>query len=595
MNNHHHESRFPRPTEDLESQNTKKKKSTLIPPHGGTLVNRIAPKDQQASLLEQARSLPTLNVTQRTLADIECISTGVYSPLTGFLTEKDYLRVIYDMELTNGITWPIPVTLPAPNELASTITTKNRITLAWNGKPIAIMTITDIYEPDKHEEATNVFKTDDLSHPGVATLFESPDTYLGGPIDLINPIPHHDFLEYRLTPLQTREEFQRRGWHTIVAFQTRNPIHRAHEYLQKVALEMADGLFINPLVGTTKSDDVPAKVRMQTYEVILNTYYPRDRVLLGVFPAAMRYAGPREAIMHAIARQNYGCTHFIVGRDHAGVGNYYGTYDAQQIFEELEPEKLLIQPLKFEHAFYCKICEQMATKKTCPHGNQAHVYLSGTKVRKMLADGEMLPREFTRPEVAMILSNAYQQKRDHVHQRGVTVWFTGLSGAGKTTISKALERELRKRGYKVERLDGDIIRQNLTKGLGFSKEDRDENIRRIGFVAQLLTRNNVIVLVAAISPYRHVREEVRQRIGDFIEVYVNAPLEVCEQRDVKGLYKKARAGLIKQFTGIDDPYEPPINPEVECRTDQETVEESVTKVLRKMAELGYIETLIQEP
>ncbi len=588
------------PNLDATSNHSDKKEQkhdiSLIPPYGGTLINRIVPKEERAKLLEMARTLPALQLSKRNLADVECIGTGVYSPLTGFLSEKDYNQVVYDMRLSTGITWPIPITLPVTEEFADMVSVGNRISLMWKGNPIALMTISDIYTPDKDEEARNVYKTDDFSHPGVAALLESPDVYLGGDIDLLGPIPHHKFLEYRFTPEQTREEFQRRGWKTIVAFQTRNPIHRAHEYLQKVALEMVDGLFINPLVGTTKADDVPAEVRMETYEVVLNAYYPRDRVFLGVFPAAMRYAGPREAILHAIARQNYGCTHFIVGRDHAGVGNYYGTYEAQEIFDTLkEDDQLLIKPLKFEHAFYCKICEQMATRKTCPHGSQAHIYLSGTTVRKMLADGEMLPREFTRPAVAMILSNAYNAKREHVHQRGVTVWFTGLSGAGKTTISKALERELKKRGYRVERLDGDIIRQNLTKGLGFSKEDRDENIRRIGFVAQLLTRNGVIVLVAAISPYRHVREEVRQRIGDFIEVYVNAPLEVCEKRDVKGLYKKARAGIIKQFTGIDDPYEPPINPEVECRTDQETVEESVMKVFRKIAELGYIEDFIQSP
>ena len=561
-------------------------KTGLVRPHGGKLINRIVNGDVRERLILESKDLPQLQLTNRNLADVECIGTGIYSPLTGFVGEEDYKRIVQEMRLKNGLLWPIPVTLPVDEEFAQSLSKGSKISLWYKDKIIAIMEISDIYRPDKKEEARKVFRTTEEKHPGVKVLYDSGPVYLGGEITLLNEVPHDDFRQYRLPPARLREEFARKGWRTVVAFQTRNPIHRAHEYLMKVALESVDGLLINPLVGETKSDDIPADIRMKTYEVMMEKYFPSNRVMLAVFPAAMRYAGPREAVMHAIARQNFGCSHFIVGRDHAGVGDYYGTYDAQRIFDTLKKDDLEIQIFKFEHAFYSVATGSMATSKTSPEGGKK-IFLSGTKVRELLKNGELLPPEFTRPEVAHILREAYREKRRK--QKGVTIWFTGLSGSGKTTISRGVEHELRKRGYRVEVLDGDIIRQNLTKGLGFSKEDRDENIRRIGFVAHLLTRNNTIVLAAAISPYRAIRREVRQRIGDFVEVYVNAPVEVCEKRDVKGLYAKARAGEIKNFTGVDDPYEVPEAPEVVCYTDRESVEESVMKVIKKLQELGYIE------
>ena len=393
----------------MTTATTEPKTKGLIPPHGGKLVNRIVSGADLDAKLREARQLPGVELSERATADVECISTGVYSPLEGFLEEADHRSVVNDMRLANGLPWSIPVTLGVGSDFAAGLRPGARVALNRNGEPAAVLTVKSIYRPDKRREAAEVYRTEDAAHPGVAALYEAGEVNLGGPIEVLNPPAHTQFLDYRRTPEQTRAEFAARGFRTVVAFQTRNPIHRAHEYLQKIALENVDGLFVNPLVGATKGDDVPAEVRMHTYEVILESYYPKDRVVLGVFPAAMRYAGPREAIMHAIARKNYGCTHFIVGRDHAGVGSYYGTYDAQEIFERFAPGELGITPLKFENAHFCKKCGQFATSKTCPHGADDWLQLSGTKVRSMLSAGEMPPPEFTRPEVARILMEAYRE------------------------------------------------------------------------------------------------------------------------------------------------------------------------------------------
>lgn len=376
----------------------------MIKPHGGTLINRYVPENEKAHWMEKARTLPQIALDDKNISDLEMIASGAMSPLTGFMTRKDYEPVVHHMRLSSGLVWSIPITLAVDKATVDQLKGKTEVALVdGNGQVLAVMQVEDIYTYDKEEEAQRVFRTTDAAHPGVAYVYQQGDFLIGGPIFMIQRPQHSDFVEFRLEPAETRKAFADRSWETVVAFQTRNPIHRAHEYLQKCALEIVDGLLIHPLVGRTKSDDIPAEVRMKSYLVLLEKYYPRDRVMLSVFPAAMRYAGPREAIFHALVRKNYGCTHIIIGRDHAGVGNYYGTYDAQHIFREFDPKELEITPLFFEHAFYCKACGNMASAKTCPHDSHDHVFLSGTRVRAMLANGELPPKEFTRPEVARIL------------------------------------------------------------------------------------------------------------------------------------------------------------------------------------------------
>ena len=390
----------------------------LIAPHGGVLVNRLLDGDMRDVMRERAQSMTRVPLSPMNVADIECVSTGVYSPLTGFMSQAEYTSVVHDMHLTNGLPWTVPVTLAVEGALADSIAAGQTVALAepdpdapGGERLLGVLTVSEKFSYDKAIEAQEVYRTTDAEHPGVARIYAQGDVCLAGDIWVFDRPKEvvTTFGDIRLTPAETRALFQARGWRRIVAFQTRNPIHRAHEYIQKVALEIVDGLMLHPLVGETKSDDVPAEVRVASYQAILDTYYPMDRVLLNVFPAAMRYAGPREAIFHAIARKNYGCSHFIVGRDHAGVGKYYGTYDAHLIFDEFDPRELDITPLFFEHAFYCKKCEAVVTAKTCPHGKDEWVFLSGTQVREMLAAGEMLPVEFTRPEVSRVLMDGMKR------------------------------------------------------------------------------------------------------------------------------------------------------------------------------------------
>ena len=381
-----------------------------IAPHGGTLVDLLADADTAHALKAEAANLPKVVVSERELSDLEMLATGALSPLTGFQGEADYHSVLEQMRLKDGLPWSIPVTLSLNDDEAHTLGGAESVALlpAEGADAIAVLRISQIYKRDKAKEAISVYRTDDAEHPGVKALYDAGDNCAAGTLEVMALPSHDDFLTYRLTPAQTRATFQERGWKTIVGFQTRNPIHRAHEYIQKCALEMVDGLLVHPLVGATKGDDISAEVRMRCYEALFDGYYPKDRAMVSVFPAAMRYAGPREAVWHAIARKNYGCTHFIVGRDHAGVGSYYGTYDAQKIFQEFEPGELGITTLNFEHSFWCQACEGMASPKTCPHGEDTRISLSGTKVRDMLRAGERPPVEFSRPEVADILIAAMQ-------------------------------------------------------------------------------------------------------------------------------------------------------------------------------------------
>ncbi len=559
---------------------------TLVTPHGGTLVSRFVSEENADALRQRVEGLPTLTLDARESADLELIATGAASPLEGFLGKRDYESVLERLRLADGTVWPLPFTLAVTDEQRALLAPGLEAALRdGEGRLRGIVEVSDVFQRDPLVESQHVYATTDASHPGVAYLLQRPRWLVGGRITAL-PLPTDlPFARYRLTPRQLREKIRALGWKSVAGFQTRNPIHRAHEHLTKLALEQADGLVIHPLVGETKGDDVPAAVRFRAYEVLVEKYYPKTRTLLAAFPAAMRYAGPREALFHALVRKNYGITKLVVGRDHAGVGKFYGPYESQEIFQRFSFEELGVAPLKLEPTFFCHACGTLASTRTCSHDAAQRLELSGTKVREILRSGGALPAEFTRPEVAAVL-------RDHYNRpKGFILWFTGLSGAGKSTLANAV-KSVASTYRSIEILDGDEVRTYLSKGLGFSKEDRDTNIRRIGYVARSLARHGVGVITAAISPYAETRAEVRQLAEAegiaFIEVHAHAEIDALVKRDVKGLYKKALAGEVKHFTGVSDPYEAPARPDVAVRSDRETVEIGRDRILDALRERGLL-------
>ena len=565
---------------------------SLVQPHGGTLIDRVVPPAEADAFRAAARSLPSLTLDARELSDLELIATGAASPLAGFLGSEDYESVLARLRLADGTVWPLPLTLAVSDEDAAALERGSAIALRdASGHLAGTIVVREVHRRNPLAEARAVYRTEERAHPGVAYLLSRPANLVAGEVRALLP-EEPPFARHRLSPRDLRARIAERGWTRVAGFQTRNPIHRAHEHLTKLALEFTDGIVIHPLVGETKGDDVPAEVRFRAYEALLERYYPRDRTLLAAFPAAMRYAGPREALFHALVRKNYGITHFIVGRDHAGVGRYYGPLEAQQIFEQFQPGELGITPLRFEATFFCHACDMLASPRTCPHPASERLDLSGSRVREILRAGGHLPSAFTRPEVAEILrTHLGAAPKGRVLRRpgGFILWFTGLSGAGKSTLAERV-RDALSAERAVEILDGDEVRTHLSKGLGFSREDRDTNIRRIGFVARLLARNRVVAITAAISPYAEARAEMRELAEaegiPFVEVYADATLESLIRRDVKGLYRKALAGEIAHFTGVSDPYQPPAAPEVVVHTDREEPEVSLAAILGFLTERG---------
>ncbi len=563
-------------------------------PHGGELKQLYVSEAAGEKMKDQAQDFKSWDLTERQACDIELILNGAFSPLEGFLTRDEYDGVLNDMRLPTGVLWPIPITLDVSEEFAGELEKGEPIALRdREGVLIATLEVADIWTPDKAEEARQVFGTEDPTHPAVHYLMErAGPVYIGGRLTGIEPPTHYDFKLLRDSPAELRGRFRKLGWRKVVAFQTRNPMHRAHQELTiRASRDNEANLLIQPVVGMTKPGDVDHYTRVRCYEHILDQY-PEQTTTLSLLNLAMRMAGPREAVWHAIIRKNYGCTHLIVGRDHAGPGvdsngePFYGPYDAQELLRTHQ-EELDISMVPFQHMVYVEdMAQYVPADETTP--DQKVLDISGTEFRRRLQEGLDIPEWFSYSKVVEELRKSYPPH----HKRGFTVFFTGLSGSGKSTIANALLIKLLENGGRsVTLLDGDIVRKNLSSELGFSREHRDLNIQRIGFVASEITKNGGAAICAPIAPYAEPRKTVREMIephGGFLEIHVATPLEVCEERDRKGLYAKARAGIIKEFTGISDPYEEPESPELRIDTVGLHPELAAHRIFVKLESLGFI-------
>ena len=569
-------------------------KKHLISPHGGQLIDIMADEERTEELKSQSTDWVSVDLTPRQLCDLELLLNGGFSPLKGFMTRNDYEPVCSSMRLENGTLWPLPVVLDVDDGKAESIEPGEKIVLRDpEGVMLAVLHVKDKWKPDRKAESESVFATKNEEHPGVQFLLnDSGSWYVGGTLEGVQLPEHFDFVSQRLSPTELRNEFTRMGWRDVIAFQTRNPMHRAHFELTMNAVKtVGANLLIHPVVGMTKPGDVDHYTRVRCYQALM-PHYPPQTAMLSLLPLAMRMAGPREALWHAIIRKNYGCTHFIVGRDHAGPGSdssgkpFYGPYAAQEMLEN-HSEELGICMVPFRMMVYAESEDAFLAVDEVPEGVKT-LNISGTELRERLADGRTIPSWFTYPEVVDELRRTHPPR----YRQGFTVLFTGLSGSGKSTLAKALLIKLLEMGGRpVTLLDGDIVRKNLSSELGFSKEHRDLNIRRIGFVASEITKNGGIAICAPIAPYDRIRREVRsliEGVGGFILVHVSTPLDVCEGRDRKGLYAKARAGKIKEFTGISDPYETPDNADVTLDTTDITPEEGAHTILLHLETEGYI-------
>ena len=569
-------------------------KAKLITPYGGKLVDLVLTGKERDELLSRAPQMPSIKITMRNLCDLELLATGGFSPLDRFMGKTDYDRVLHEMRLSDGTLFPLPITLTAdPKELP---TVGDELVLRnANNDVMAVMTLDEVYHWDAETEAALAYGSTDAKHPMVSEMARWGKVCISGPIRVVNLPKYHDFVDLRRTPAQVRERLEAMGNNNVVAFQTRNPLHRIHEELTKrAAAQVGGSLIIHPVVGMTKPGDVDHYTRVRIYRTLVENYYDKKTTLLSLLPLAMRMAGPKEVLLHAIIRRNHGANHFIVGRDHAGPGKdstgkpFYGPYDAQEQMKRYEQE-LGMKMIPFEELVYLPDEDRYVEGKDVPAGAKT-LNISGTQVRDdYLAKGKLLPAWFTRPETAEILREMYPPR----NKQGFCIWFTGLSGSGKSATTQVLTSLLLERGREITVLDGDVVRTHLSKGLGFSKEDRDTNILRIGFVAGEIVQAGGAVICAAISPYRAARNEARKMVGDnFIMAYMDTPVEICEQRDVKGLYIKARQAMATGhpmgFTGVDDPYEPPVNPEITLKGYGASPEENARKIVQYLEEQGFL-------